>query len=80
MEWLKQNKLIAVVLAVLLFNAAGFLMSGIVFDKIADKVIQKLRNDYSPAKPPYGPGINHDVISDNAFRHPTIWQQDWKED
>ena len=80
MDWIKQNKLILIILSVFLFNIAGFLMSGIIFDKIADRVIEKLQKDYSPAKPPYGPGINPDVISDNAFKHPTIWQQSWKED
>jgi len=76
---MKQNKLVLIIGFALFVNVMGFFMSDIILDKVADRVIQKLQKDYSPAKPPYGPGINSDVISDNAFKHPTLWQQSWKE-
>ena len=66
-EDLKKNKLAWFVGAMLLFNIIAFFISNVLIEKTADKVILKLQKEYSPAKPPYGPGINPDKISDQIF-------------
>ncbi len=80
MEELKNNKLVWVVAAMLVFNVLGFLITTVVADIAADKAIEKLQMEYSPAKPPYGPGLDPDRISikrhDDNRRSPVMQQID----
>lgn len=62
MEELKNNKLVWIVAIMLCFNVFGLLMTKVVANIAADKAIEKLQMEYSPAKPPYGPGLNPDRI------------------
>lgn len=71
--WMK-NKLVWVVAALFVMNIGGFLMGHVIINKTADRVIEKLQKEYSPAKPPYGPGLNPDAISNDAFqKSPVVW-------
>ena len=67
-EELKKNKVAWFVGGMLIFNIIAFFISGVLVEKTADKVISKLQKEYSPAKPPYGPGINPNQISDKIFQ------------
>ena len=50
---------------------AGVYSIGVVMqDKIADRVIEKLQNNYSPS--PYGPGVNPDKIDIESIRQNQI--------
>ncbi len=68
-EEMKNNKLVWLVGGMLVFNIILFIGSGALVDKLADRVVQKLQKEYSPAKPPYGPGINFDQVSDKIFKN-----------
>jgi len=50
------------------FNVFGFLMTSVVAEIAAEKAVHKLQMKYSPAKPPYGPGLNPDRISIERHR------------
>ena len=43
-----------------------------VIDKIADKVIEKLKKPYGPS--PYGPGFDPDRINVSAFNRSEKWE------
>jgi len=68
MEELKYNKLVWVFVVMLGFNVFGFLMTNVVAEIAAEKAVHKLQMKYSPAKPPYGPGLNPDRISIERHR------------
>jgi hypothetical protein len=63
------NKLIAaaVTLTIVLFATISF---NIVLDKIADRVIEKLKRDYVPG--PYSPGFDPDKVDPSAFSSMSI--------
>ena len=69
MNWdeLKKNKVTLIIVAIVCLNVFVLFGGQILIDKIADRVIQKLQKEYSPAKPPYGPGLNPDMISTNII-------------
>ena len=57
---------VAVIVIVLL---VGVFFAGPVFiNKVTDKVIDKVRSQYSPS--PYGPGFDPDKIDTDALRKP----------
>ncbi len=67
-EEIKNNKLAWLIGAMLVFNLVAFFISSVLVEKTADRVIQKIQKEYSPAKPPYGPGINPDKVSEKIFK------------
>ncbi len=64
MDDLLRNKLFWVVVGATLMNMSFFVISKVVIDKAADRVIEKLEKGYSPS--PYGPGFDPDKV--NAVR------------
>ncbi len=60
MEELKKNKLVCVILVVTVFNLSGFFVGTLIINKITDRVIQKLKKEYSPS--PYHPGFDPDKV------------------
>lgn len=60
---LKDNKFVWAAVCVFIFIASNMLMIPIV----SHKVERDLLKGYSPAKPPYGPGVNPDRINPDAF-------------
>lgn len=47
------------------------------YNKIADKVIQKLQKEYCPS--PYGPGIDPDKINIDKLMNSKEWNKTWGE-
>jgi hypothetical protein len=70
MEDIKHNKWFWILGVVLIFNIGAFVMSKVIVNKAADKVIQKLQKEYSPS--PYGPGFDPDKVNPEAFRSNAI--------
>ena len=66
MDDLKNNKMIWILAVVTMFNIGAFFISKVVVDKAADRVIQKLKKEYSPS--PYGPGFDPDKVNPEAFK------------
>ena len=66
MEDLLKNKLLWVVVAVMFIGMGTMLVSNVVIDKVADRVIEKLKQDYSPS--PYDPGFNPDKVNRDALQ------------
>ena len=60
------NKMVWLVMFLMIFNIGTYLCLGVMVDKTADRVIEKLQKEYSPS--PYGPGIDPDKVSPDAFR------------
>ena len=66
MEALKQNKVFWVLVIITAFNITLLGAGTLLIDKIADRVIKKLKADYSPS--PYGPGIDPDKVNPDVFK------------
>ena len=64
MDSLKKNKLVVFVLLLTFINVGFFVGKDIIINKIADRVIEKLKR-YSPY--PYGPAFDPDKISPQSF-------------
>lgn len=65
MESIKSNKLFWIVIGFTIFNMLVLGFGTIVIDKTADRVIHKLKKEYSPS--PYGPGVDPDKIDTKVF-------------
>ena len=66
MESIRNNRVFWVLIVVTIFNIGIFLLGKVVVDKAADRVIQKLQQDYSPS--PYGPGLDPDKVAPDALK------------
>ena len=68
MSWenLSKNPLLWICVAVFLVGGLGFVATEVVVDKVADRVIERLKQDYSPS--PYGPGLDPDKVDNRALR------------
>jgi len=62
----KDKKILFFLLFFLIFNFVSFVSVSILIDKTADRVINKLKKDYSPS--PYGPGFDPDKISTDGLK------------
>ena len=88
MEELKNNKIFWAVIIFTVFNVFCFGAFKLVVSKTTDAVIKKLQSDYSPS--PYGPGIDPDKVSPEAFKARKVFQvksttapvstTDWRDD
>ncbi len=65
MEGVKGNKFFWIVIAVTVINLLALGVGTIVIDKTADRVIHKLKKEYSPS--PYGPGVDPDKVDPKVF-------------
>jgi hypothetical protein len=65
MEEIKKNRILLAVLAITILNLVIFGLGGILIEKTATRVIEKLKKDYSPS--PYGPGFDPDKISPTSI-------------
>lgn len=60
-----QNKLL-IIIATLSFLLLSVLLGGnLILDKVADRVVQKLKRDYVPG--PYDPGFDPDKVNPSLF-------------
>lgn len=66
MQDLKNNKVFWVLVVITIFNVGAFLVGRLLVDRVADRVINKLKKEYSPS--PYGPGFDPDKVNPNAFK------------
>ena len=83
---LMENKLAVVAVVVLAGILLLFLASSVIMDKVADKVIEKLRQEYTPG--PYVPGFDPDKVNPNFWRQQQpdyapprragSWDSDWE--
>lgn len=66
MEDLKNNKLVWIVVAFLLFNLTVLGLSSLIVERTTKQVIEKLKQEYSPS--PYGPSFDPDKVSPDHLR------------
>ena len=78
MEDLKNNKLLWFIGVMFIINMFGFVGTKVMVEKAAQRAVEMLERDYSPAKPPYGPGLNPDKI-DLRRQSPDTYDQQWKD-
>ena len=64
-EGIKGNKLFWAVIGFSILNLSALFIGTVVIDKTADRVIQRLKKDYSPS--PYGPGVDPDKVDPKVF-------------
>lgn len=74
MEDLKNNKLVWFVGVMFMINMFGFVGTKVMVEKAAQRAVDMLEREYSPAKPPYGPGLNPDRIDLQKQPSSNQWQ------
>lgn len=71
MDDLKNNKMVWIVAIFTALNFCFFVVSKVLVNKTADKVIEKLQKEYSPS--PYGPGIDPDKVNPDAMKKQRLY-------
>lgn len=67
---IKNNKLLWTLIAVTFFNVGMLVVGQIIVEKTSDRVLEKLKKEYSPS--PYGPGFDPDKVKPELFKSTDI--------
>ena len=84
MEKLAENKLVWIIGALFLVNIFAIITTRVMVERTASRVMEMLEREYSPAKPPYGPGVNPDKIDlrlikrNSGYETPDYRDQDYQ--
>lgn len=70
MENLKNNKILGILVVVTIFNIGAFIIGHIIVEKTTERVLQRLKKEYSPS--PYGPGYDPDKLRPEIFNSPKL--------